>query len=112
MVNLARRVQDEEHYHIPRVGETPPPSGSLATSRSTSTALSTTSTSSGLIDLNVATIDQLDTLPGIGQALASAIVTFREENGPFKSVEEITNVPRIGPATYDKIRDLVTVGDG
>ena len=111
-VNLAMRVRDEEHYHIPRVGETPPPSGSLATLDARGTASTATSAASGLIDLNVASVDQLDTLPGIGQALATAIVTFREEHGPFESIEEITNVSRIGPATFEKIRDLVTVGDG
>ena len=111
-VNLARRVQDEEHYHIPRVGETPPPSDSLATLNARRTDSTATSVDSGLINLNVASVNLLETLPGIGQALATAIVAFREEHGPFESVEEITSVPRIGPATYEKIRDLVTVSDG
>ncbi len=65
-----------------------------------------------LINLNAASVDLLDTLPGIGQALANAIVNYREENGPFRSVDEVTNVPRIGPAAYEKIRDLVTVAEG
>ena len=111
-VNLAMRVQDEGHYHIPRPGETPPPSASLATINAGGTASTATSAANGLIDLNVASVDLLDTLPGIGPALATAIVTFREEHGPFESVEEITEVSRIAPATYEKIRDLVTVGDG
>lgn len=98
-VNLARRVRDEEHYHIPRVGETPP----LAP------AASATAEEGGLIDLNGASEALLDTLPGIGKTLASAIVDYRERNGPFSSVEEITNVPKIGPATLEKIRELVTV---
>ena len=106
------RLQDEGHYHIPRPGETPPPSASLATVNAGGTASTATSAANGLIDLNVASVDLLDTLPGIGPALATAIVTFREEHGPFESVEEITEVSRIGPATYEKIRDLVTVGDG
>lgn len=110
-VNLARRVLDEEHYHIPRVGETPPPSNSLASVNSRGTASTAASAVNSLIDLNTASVDLLDTLPDIGQVLATAIVAFREEHGPFESVEEITRVPRIGPATYQKIRDLVTVSN-
>jgi competence protein ComEA len=106
-INLARRVRDEEHYHIPRVGETPP----LAPNTAGGQALAPEASEEegGLIDLNSASEAQLDTLPGIGKTLASAIVAYRELNGPFSSVEEITNVPKIGPATYEKIRDLVTV---
>ena len=62
------------------------------------------------MDLNSASAELLETLPGIGPVLAKAIVDYRESNGGFQSVEEITNVARIGPVTYEKIRDLVTVG--
>ena len=63
----------------------------------------------GLIDLNLASVELLDTLPGIGPALAGAIVSYRENVGPFQSIEEIQEVPKIGPVTYLNIRDLVTV---
>ncbi len=63
----------------------------------------------GLIDLNLASMELLDTLPGIGPALAGAIVAYRENIRPFQSVEEVQEVPKIGPATYLNIRDLVTV---
>ena len=108
-VNLARRVKDEEHYHIPRVGETPPPVPNTGGGQALAPVASASEEEGGLIDLNSASEALLDTLPGIGMTLASAIVAYREQNGPFSSVEEITNVPRIGPATYEKIRDLVTV---
>ena len=49
-------------------------------------------------------------MPGICEVLAQAIVDQRDKNRPFRPVEEITDVPRIGPVTYQKIRDLVTVG--
>lgn len=107
-VNLARRVKDEEHYHIPRAGETPLAAPSTAGGQALPPA-SSAAEETGLIDLNSASEALLDTLPGIGRTLASAIVDYRERNGPFSSVEDITNVPRIGPATYEKIRDLVTV---
>jgi competence protein ComEA len=108
-INLARRVRDEEHYHIPRVGETPPPAPNTAGGQALAPVASASEEDGGLIDLNSASEALLDTLPGIGKTLASAIVAYRELNGPFSSVEEIINVPRIGPATYEKIRDLVTV---
>ena len=106
-VNPAQRVKDEKQYVIPRVGETPPPVTSLAGESRTETAASC----GGLMDLNVAPPAQLDTLPGIGTVRANDIVSYREQNGPFASVEEITEISGIGPATLDKIRHLVAVCD-
>lgn len=63
----------------------------------------------GLIDLNLASVELLATLPEIGPVLAGAIVSYREEVRPFQSVEEVQEVRNIGPATYLSIRDLVTV---
>ena len=108
-VNLALRVKDEAHYHIPRVGETSPPVSNAAGGQTQAPVASAAGEEGGLIDLNSASEALLDTLPGIGKTLAGAIVAYRKLNGPFSSVEEITNVPRIGPATYERIRDLVTV---
>ena len=65
--------------------------------------------SEGLIDLNLASARLLDTLPGIGPALAQAIIDYRENVHPFQSVAEVQEVPKIGPVTYENIRDLVTV---
>lgn len=108
-VNLARRVRDEEHYRIPRIGETPPPDSTSVGGQPQGPAPFATGADAGLIDLNSASAELLETLPGIGKVLASLIISYRERNGPFSSVEEITNVPRIGPATYENIRHLVTV---
>jgi competence protein ComEA len=109
-LNLAGRVRDEKQYHVPKLGEVPPAAAAPADGPPHSADAS--GTGGGLINLNTASVELLDTLPGIGQALASAIVSHRKQNGPFRSVDEVTNVPRIGPAAYEKIRDLVTVGDG
>ena len=65
--------------------------------------------SEGLIDLNLASAGLLDTLPGIGPVLAQAIIDYRENVHPFQSVAEVQEVPKIGPVTYENIRDLVTV---
>ena len=63
----------------------------------------------GLIDLNTASAGLLDTLPGIGPALAQAIIDFRENVHPFQSIAEVQEVPKIGPVTFQNMRELVTV---
>ena len=65
---------------------------------------------SGLININTANEQMLRTLPGIGPVLAGNIITHRETYGPFGTVEELQNVPRIGPGIMNNIRSLVTVG--
>ncbi len=65
--------------------------------------------SEGLIDLNLASASLLDTLPGIGPALAQAIIDYRENVHPFQSIAEVQEVSKIGPVTYENIRDLITV---
>jgi len=62
-----------------------------------------------LIDLNTAGIDELKTLPGIGEVLAQRIVNYRSEHGPFKSLDELTNVSGIGKSVIERISDLVTL---
>jgi competence protein ComEA len=101
-LNLAARVVDGERVYVPRIGEvvTVAPSGSQGTAQPTPAAP---------VDLNTATPDQLETLPGIGPATAQAIVDQRERNGPFQSVDDLLDVRGIGPAKLDAIRDLVRV---
>ncbi len=97
-VNLALRLRDEAEYYFPKVGEAPPQGSVLGQGQT-----------GGLIDLNLAPPELLETLPGIGPVLAGAIVTYREDVRPFQSIEEVQQVPKIGPVTYENIRTLVTV---
>lgn len=64
----------------------------------------------GKLDLNTATTSQLQMLPGIGQVLAQNILTYRQENGPFTSIDELTNVDGIGVKRLEEILDYITVG--
>ena len=90
--NLAARLADGDHVHIPAVGEaTPPPSGPP------------------LLDLNTATALELEQLPGIGGTRAQSIMTFRQAHGAFTRVEDLLQVDGIGVVTLDRLRPLVTV---
>jgi competence protein ComEA len=63
------------------------------------------------IDINRAEPWLLEALPGIGEVLAQRIVDYRSENGPFRRIEDLLKVSGIGPATFEKIKDFITVSD-
>lgn len=65
--------------------------------------------SKGKININKATVDELMTIPGIGQVKAQSIVDYRNENGKFNSVDELTNITGIGVKTLEKLRDKVDI---
>jgi competence protein ComEA len=71
---------------------------------------STVQVTSKLVNINSAGLGELDTIPGVGPALAQRIIDFREQNGLFSSPEEIQNVSGIGPKTYEKMAGYITVG--
>ena len=65
----------------------------------------------GLVNINTASSEQLQELPGIGEATAEAIIEYREEHGPFRFKKDLMKVSGIGEKTYDELRDLITVKD-
>lgn len=69
----------------------------------------TQDTTSVKININKATSEQLQTLDGIGEAKAKAIIEYRDKNGEFKQIEDIKNVSGIGESIYEKIKDKITV---
>lgn len=100
--NLARLLVDGEQIRIGlsgspspvSAGGTPPPAPGA------------------LIDINTATAEMLEEIPGVGPVLAQRIIAYREANGGFQTVEQLTEVSGIGEATFAQMRDLVTVGAG
>jgi len=106
-LNLAARVADGERVWVPRIGEAPPatPPGGPGAAGTGGAGRS----SPGPVDLNTATAEQLDQLPGVGPATAQAILTWRTRNGRFRSVTDLLEVPGIGPAKLEALRPLVRV---
>jgi competence protein ComEA len=98
-LNLARPLSDGEQVLV----GVPPPAGADVGTPSPDGA------SAEPVNLNTASADQLEALPGIGPALAGRILAWRDEHGRFTSVEELQEVSGIGPATLAKLVDLVTV---
>lgn len=96
-INLAAVVADGEHIHIPAQGE------EVATATESATA------ESGLVNINSASADELETIPGVGPVTAAAIIEWRETNGPFTSIEQLMEVSGIGERTLERLRDHVTV---
>lgn len=103
-LNLAAPIVDGQRVYVPVDGEIDP-----ATVPSGVSAAPDAGAASGPVDLNTATVAQLESLPGVGPATAAAIVDDRDRNGPFASVDDLDRVPGIGPAKLAALRDLVTV---
>ena len=101
-INLAERLKDSEHIHVPRQGESPGDGAVVADTTSVAQG--------GSLDLNTASASDLDSLPGIGQSFADRIIEYRTTNGPFTSVEDLQKVKGIGAALFAKIAPLVKVG--
>lgn len=108
-VNLAAKVADADRVFVPRKGEPVPPVASDGGGAGRGPA--SPGSKANPVDLNTATVEQLDALPGVGPATAQAIVAYRSaRGGRFKSVNELLEVRGIGPAKFDALRTLVRVG--
>lgn len=95
-INLAALVTDGEQIVVPGTGGDSPVVGSIGSGDEK-------------IRLNAATAAELDALPGVGPVIAERIVSFRDENGPFKTLEDLLDVPGIGEAKLAELRDRLQV---
>jgi len=100
-INLAAPLSDGMQIHFPRKGEAAPAPGGSGPGGAPA---------SGPVNINTATLDQLDTLPGIGPSIGQSIIDYRTANGPFKTIEQIKDVKGIGDALFEKIKNSITVG--
>lgn len=103
-VNMALKVEDEGHYIIPKIGEEV-----LDNSLQNNIKQYGDESIGNKININTASISELDDLPGVGEATANKIYKYREENGNFKSIEEIKSVNGIGDKKYEDIKDLISI---
>jgi competence protein ComEA len=98
-VNLAAPVADGQQVLVPARGDPGAAAGG--------TGAPGTPAAGGKVHLNSATLEDLDTLPGVGPVTAQQILDYRSANGAFGSVDELDAVPGIGPATLEQLRPLV-----
>ncbi|WP_052668962.1 ComEA family DNA-binding protein [Nitriliruptor alkaliphilus] len=108
-INLARPLEDGEQLLILREGEEPPEPPPGAAGGPTA-ADGAASGGGGPVDLNRATVEQLQSLPGIGPAIAARIVQHRDQHGPFRTPGDLRDVSGIGEKRFQDLADLVTVG--
>jgi competence protein ComEA len=92
-VNLAAILRDGDQVHVPLAGQV----GGIATPNN-----------AGIVYINSATVEELDTLPGVGPELAERIIQYREVNGPFASLDDLDAVEGIGPALLTEIAEMVS----
>jgi competence protein ComEA len=110
-VNLAAPLLDGSRIVVPAVGQEVPVEVPTSVAAGAGSQGAPGGAPGGVapIDLNTATVEQLDSLPGVGPATAEAILSHRESNGPFTSVEQLLDVRGIGEAKLESLRDLVVV---
>jgi competence protein ComEA len=104
--NLARKINDGEQIYVPLIGEAtavPPATGKGVQSTTA------TKTPIGKININTATLEELDGLPGIGPTIAQRIIDYRNQNGAFKQNEDLKKVRGIGDSVFGQIKDLITL---
>lgn len=102
-INLAALLEDGQKLDVPFIEGASPV---LATPEE-----SVVVTTTELININTASQAELESLPGIGPTTALKIIEYRDANGVFLNPEDIINVPGIGPGTYERIKNLITVGE-
>lgn len=105
-VNLAYEVEDGQKVYIPSINDE---RVEQYVTNGSGEGIIEEETKKGLVNINTATQTELETLPGIGPSTALKIITYREENGKFKSIEDIKNIPGIGDSKFENIKDFIYV---
>ena len=111
-INMAETISDGQHIRIPeKIIEQPALSQSNDTTanNSNNNGSSKVADSGGIVNINTATSEELQTLNGVGPKMAAKIIEYRQNNGAFKSIEEIQNVRGIGVKTFEKLKNRLKV---
>ena len=110
-INLAYVLQDGQKIYVPNKNEKISQyiTGNSGNNDTEENNTSDLSKEDSKVNINTANQSELDSLPGIGPSIAQKIIDYREENGNFKTIEELQNVKGIGDAKYEEIKDMVTV---
>ncbi|MCQ3936535.1 MAG: hypothetical protein DPW18_05740 [Chloroflexi bacterium] len=108
-INLAALLEDGQQLNIPYKAGQEPSEETAVPLELPGPPATEAPENQDLININTALLEELDSLPGIGPTIAQRIIDYREENGPFETIEDIMNVSGIGPSTFDQIKDLITV---
>ncbi len=108
-LNLAAPLTDGVRLYVPRRGEADIPAVAEPDQHAEQDPSGTAKEAPGPVDLNRATLEQLEELPGIGPSIGQAIIDHRDSNGPFRSVDDLLDVRGVGPARLEQLRPLVKV---
>jgi competence protein ComEA len=108
-VNLAAKVVDGQQIFVPARGESAAAVPGSAPAGGPSSEVASSAGSTAPVNINTATLEQLDALQGVGPATAQKIIDYRTANGPFKRIEDIKNVSGIGDAKFAAMKDSITV---
>lgn len=113
-LNLATPLSDGDKVRVPVEGEdvsatSAATTGITSSAEGSGTSASGDTESDGLVNINTATLEELDTLPGVGEATAQAIIDDREQNGPFSSIEDLMRVSGIGEKKFAKLEAMICV---